>query len=84
VLQVVMMMMGYFLVFEVPPLLRESVDFLVAWEVLQTLGFKVWKVEHHKSHLWDWNPSLGFFTIMIWAKTMGTFQQVMDKDDKSH
>ena len=39
---------GYFLVLEVPPLLGGSAYFLVAWEILQALGFKVWRKEHHK------------------------------------
>ena len=39
-----------------------SVDFLVAWEVLQALGFRVWREKRHKGHLWPWNPSMGFCT----------------------
>jgi len=56
------MMMSYFLVFEVSPSLGGSVDFLVSWEVVQDLGFNDWREKHHKSHLWAWNPRLGFFT----------------------
>jgi len=25
-----------------------SVDFVLAWEILQALGFGVWRLEHHK------------------------------------
>ena len=75
---------GYFLVLEVPPSLRGSVDFWAAWDVLQALGFRVWREKRHKSHLWAWNPRLGFFTIVFWAKTMSTFRHVMDEDDSSY
>ena len=39
---------GYFLVLEVPPSLRGSVDFCVAWEALQALVFEGWRSKHHK------------------------------------
>jgi len=39
---------GYFLVLEVPPSLRWSVDFFVAWEVLQALLLRVSRAKYEK------------------------------------
>jgi len=59
-----------------------SVDFLVAWEVFQALGFGVWRLKCHKSHCGLGTQGWGFAPIDVWAKTMEHFGHVMDGDDK--
>lgn len=62
---------------ELPPslgitsLAKRECCYLVAWEVLQALGFKVSRLECLKRALWAWNPRCRFYTQACgWETTL--------------
>ena len=68
---------GYFIVLEVPPLLRGSVDFFCSLGGTPSLSVQGLEVKVPQVGLWDWNPSLGLAPNHVWGNSGSTLLHVM-------
>jgi len=61
---------------------KRSVDFLIAWEEDQALGFGVSRLECQNRPLWAWNLRCGLCTQECGCESMRLIGHVMDANDR--